>query len=166
MNDLLEITIRHYTHSAKSGRLFLGMSYDPRACSGGDENGNDKDGCHVTAQGHTPKTDHGGDLDIIVAAGMARHWATGLIRLKFGLDPTTYRPALRQFQRLAMDTGTRLKWDDPELTAFLAEEALHGWLLDRQFHGNDADWRNRCVTLRKLLNRELHDAAVAIQHCL
>ena len=101
------------------------------------------------------------DLDLICAAGWSRHWGTSLIRLKFGLDAGEYRAVLRQFQRLAMDTGDRLQWGDPELTEFLATEALHGWLLDRAFQGQ-GEWKRRCIFLRNKLNRESLEASSII----
>jgi len=161
VNDLHEILIRHYVHSSSSGKLFISMSYDPRACSGGNDDGNDADGCHVTARGHTPKCERGGDLDIICAAAMSRHWGTRLLRLKWGNDATEYRSVLPHILRLAEETGMRLKWGDPELTRFLAVEALHAWLLDRRIHGR-GEWAQRCVTLRKRIDVESQKVAAEI----
>lgn len=165
MNDLQEILVRHYVHSSASGKLFVSMNFDPRANQGGNDDGNDDDGNHVSARSHTPTQARGGDLDIIVAAGLSRHWGTRLIRLKFGNDATEYREVLRRFRKLAGETSARLHWLDAELTDFLAVEALHGWLLDRPFRGNN-DWKHRCVVLRNLLNSESRKAATAIQAAL
>ena len=98
------------------------------------------------------------DLDLICAAGMARHWGTSLIRLKFGFDASEYRAVLRQWQDMATDTGDRLQWPDRELTAFLAEDVLLGWLLDRAFQGQ-GEWKRRCIFLRNKLNTESLEAA-------
>ena len=98
------------------------------------------------------------DLDLICAAGLSRHWGTSLIRLKYGLDPTVYRSVLRQWQHIATDTGDRLQWPDRELTAFLAEDVLLGWLLDRAFQGK-GEWKRRCIFLRNKLNMESLEAA-------
>ena len=98
------------------------------------------------------------DLDLICAAGMARHWGTSLIRLKFGHDASEYRAVLRQWQDMATDTGDRLQWPDRELTAFLAEDVLLGWLLDRAFQGQ-GEWKRRCIFLRNKLNTESLEAS-------
>lgn len=165
MNDLQEILIRHYVHSSASGKLFIGMNYDPRACRGGNDDGNDRDGNHVSARGHTPRHERGGDLDIIVAAGLSRHWGTRLLRLKWALDPAEYRPVLALFRDLAAEASIRLHWDDEELARFLAEDVLLGWLLDRQFQGR-GEWKQRCHVLRNILNAEARKAAVAMQTAL
>ncbi len=111
--------------------------------------------------GKTTITIEGWSLDALIAAGMARHWGTSLLRLKYGLAASEYRAVLAQFLRLAEEIGNRQKWTDQELTRFLAVEALHCWLLDRSFRGR-GEWQRRCVTLHKRLDQEAREAAAAI----
>ena len=101
------------------------------------------------------------DLDLICAAGMARHWGTGLIRLKYGHDASEYRAVLRQWQDMAAEVSTRLNWGCEELARHMAEFVLIGWLLDRAFQGK-GEWKRRCFILRNKLNRESLEAASII----
>ena len=111
-----------------------------------------------TPSGKTSLRLNGRDIDVIIAAGLSKHWGASLIRLKYGLDPTVYRLVLRQWRDMATDTGDRLQWPDRELTAFLAEDVLLGWLLDRAFQGK-GEWKRRCIFLRNKLNTESLEAA-------
>lgn len=101
------------------------------------------------------------DIDVICAAGMARHWGTSLIRLKYGNDASEYRSVLRQWQSIAVDTANRLNWEDEELARFMAEFVLLAWLLDRDFQGK-GEWKRQCIILRNKLNREALEAASII----
>ena len=98
------------------------------------------------------------DLDLICAAGMARHWGTGLIRLKYGHDASEYQSVLRQWQDQAAEVSTRLNWGCEELARFMAEFVLLGWLLDRAFQGK-GEWKRRCIFLRNKLNTESLEAS-------
>lgn len=129
-----------YASSATHGRLYSSLTIEtgPPGC---------KTSLRLTSL----------DLDLICAAGMARHWGTSLIRLKYGHDAGEYRAVLRQWQSIAVDTSNRLNWGDEELARFLAESVLLGWLLDRAFQGK-GEWKRRCFILRNKLNREALEA--------
>lgn len=111
-----------------------------------------------TPGGKTSLRLNGLDLDVICAAGMARHWGTSLIRLKYGHDASEYRRVLRQWQDMAADVSNRLNWDCEELARFMAEFVLLGWLLDRSFQGK-GEWKRRCLILRNKLNSESLEAS-------
>lgn len=89
------------------------------------------------------------DLDLICTAGMARHWGTSLIRLKYAHDASEFRTCLAKFRELS---------DDDELTQFLAHDVLLGWLLDRRIRGR-GEWAAKCQNLRRKINSEALEAA-------
>ena len=151
MNEALEQVIEGYATALTQGHLYFALILSK----------SDPETGTTTSRRIVSR-----NLDFIVAAGMCRHWAVALLRLKFGLDASEYRNVQARFVSLAEQTGTRLNWNTPELTRFLAVEALQGWLLDRRFRGTDAEWKRRCVVLRNLLNSESRKAANAIQAAL
>ncbi len=89
------------------------------------------------------------DLDLIGAAGLARHWGASLIRLKYGHDASEFRTCLAKFRELS---------DDDELTQFLAHDVLLGWLLDRRIRGR-SEWATKCQNLRRKINSEALEAS-------
>ena len=143
-NDAHREIAERYASSTTHGRLYSSLTIEtgPPGC---------KTSLRLTSL----------DLDLICAAGAARHWGTSLIRLKYGNDASEYRAVLRQWQDIAADTSNRLNWGCEELARFLAEFVLIGWLLDREFQGK-GEWRRRCFILRNQLNREALEAASII----
>lgn len=100
------------------------------------------------------------DLYIVCAAGMARHWGTSLLRLKYANDASEFKSALARFEDMAAETSRRLKWNDEEQARFLARFVLLAWLIDRPFRGK-GEWKRRCTVLRKqLCDAELEAASL------